>query len=151
MTDNAGGVSYVYAQAATYQNDYQYCSIDAADIGKYKDYPKAVVTNGSSASAAELFTAVLRDYELATLVGETTYGKGILQTVVGLDQWGYSGGLRLTTGYYDPPKGENYHEKGIEPQIKVELTLAEGESPYLLPEARDTQLLAAIAALSSMS
>lgn len=138
-----------YAKPISYEGDYAACSIAKEDIGKYRNYKKAVLINGNTASAAELFTAVLADYELATLIGTTTYGKGVLQNIFDLSPWGYTGGIKLTTGYYNPPSGENYDGKGITPKG--------GETPlddavknknlYLLTEAEDNQLRAAITAI----
>ena len=91
---------------------------------------------------AVLLTAALSDYEIATVVGETTYGKGVFQYVFSLDEWGFSGALRLTAGYYDPPKSENYDGEGITPDEVV--TLETDQHLYLLPEAEDTQLQRAI-------
>ena len=138
-----------YAKPISYEGDYAACSIAKEDIGKYRNYKKAVLINGNTASAAELFTAVLADYELATLIGTTTYGKGVLQNIFDLSPWGYTGGIKLTTGYYNPPSGENYDGKGITPKG--------GETPlddavknknlYLLTETEDNQLRAAITAI----
>ena len=114
----------------------------------YRQYKMAVLTNGNTASAAELFTAALRDYELATIVGTTTFGKGIYQNIIPLERWGYEGALRLTTGYYSSPSGENYHEKGITPHIVEELTES-GKSIYLLTESEDNQLQKAITAIQT--
>ena len=110
----------------------------------------AVLINGNTASAAELFTAVLRDYELATLVGTTTYGKGVLQNIFDLSPWGYTGGIKLTTGYYNPPSGENYDGKGIAPSgAETPLDDAvKNKNLYLLTEAEDNQLRAAIVAVT---
>lgn len=139
-----------YATPVDYEEDYEPCSIAQEDIGKYRNYKMAVLINGNTASAAELFTAVLSDYELATLVGTTTYGKGVLQSIFDLSPWGYTGGIKLTTGYYNPPSGENYDGKGITPKG--------GETPlddavknknlYLLTEQEDNQLRAAITAVT---
>ena len=111
----------------------------------YRGYPLAVLTNGRTASAAELFTAALRDYELATVVGETTYGKGVLQGVYTLAPWGYEGAVKLTTGYYNPPCGINYDGVGIVPHVAVSLSEAAAKkSIYLLSEQEDDQRLRAI-------
>ena len=124
---------------------YDDCSVTADEIGQYRNMKFSVLVNENTASAAELFTAVVRDYELAAIVGVKTFGKGILQSVFDLSEFGYSGGLKLTIGYYDPPNGVNYHGKGIVPD--VESTLDGSIDPYtitLLPENEDVQLLAAI-------
>jgi carboxyl-terminal processing protease len=118
------------------------------DIGRYRHYPVAVLMNGYSASAAELFASTLRDYQLATLVGETSFGKGIIQSVFDLSAMGYKGGFKLTVGYYTPPSGENYHDKGIAPHVVASLSeAAQNKNLYLLTEAEDDQLKAALQAL----
>lgn len=139
-----------YAEPAEYKGTYEACSILKEDIGKYRNYKMAVLINGNTASAAELFTAVLRDYELATLVGTTTYGKGVLQNIFDLSPWGYTGGIKLTTGYYNPPSGENYDGKGIAPSgAETPLDDAvKNKNLYLLTEAEDNQLRAAIVAVT---
>ena len=137
------------AVAVSYEGDYAPCSVSKEEIGKYRNYKKAVLINGYTASAAELFAAVLRDYQLATLVGITTYGKGVLQSVFDLSAFGYTGGLKLTTGYYNPPSGENYDGKGVAPS-GAETPLDDAvkdKNLALVPESEDNQLLAAVAAI----
>ena len=148
ITDKNKNVEYYKVEEASYDGDYADCSVTAEDIGKYRGYSFAVLTNGNTASAAELFTATLRDYELATVVGETTFGKGILQSIIPLEPFGFEGAVKLTTGYYSPPSGVNYDGEGITPDKAVSLTGAAAEKNlYLLTESEDTQLQAAIAAL----
>ncbi len=90
--------------------------------GREFNYPCAVLVNSSTASAAELFTAVMRDHKNAVIIGETTYGKGVMQSVVPL---GDGSALKLTTSYYDPPCGINYDGVGITPNIEVKLESGE--------------------------
>ena len=78
--------------------------------------PMAVLINGNSASASEVFAGCLRDKKKAVMVGETSYGKGIMQTLFGLPA---GDSLKLTTAYYYLPGGDNIHEKGINPDIPV--------------------------------
>lgn len=134
----------------TYKDDYAPCSVAADEIGMYRQYKMAVLTNQNTASAAELFTAALKDYDLATVVGKTTYGKGVLQNIISLESFGYKGAVKLTTGYYSPPSGVNYDGKGIAPDLEIALSeAAAGKNLYLLSEAEDDQLLAAIQSLIS--
>lgn len=123
--------------------------LTAEDVGRYADYPLAVLVNENTASAAELFTAVVRDHKLGVVVGaEKTFGKGIMQTTYPLVQYGYDGALKLTTAYYDPPLGENYQDKGITPDILCELTEEEKQQNlYLLTDETDKVLLQAVEAL----
>jgi carboxyl-terminal processing protease len=116
------------------------------DIGKYRDLTFSVLVNEYSASAAELFTANMRDYGLAKIVGKTTYGKGSMQTTYSLARYGYDGALKLTTAYYFPPCGEGYDGIGITPHVEVELSEeAKTYNINLLPHDKDNQLGAAVA------
>ena len=132
---------------------YETCNVKKSDIGKYKDYNFAVLTNEYTASAAELFTSNLRDYDLATLVGVTTYGKGCMQSMYDLSYFGMEGALKLTTAWYLPPSGENYHDIGIVPDIEVvmdEALIEQYGNIYLIPDDADPQLMAAVNALNSL-
>ena len=90
--------------------------------------PMAVICNEYSASAAEIFTAAIRDYRDMSLlnavtVGKTTYKKGIIQASFPYDKDGSS--VTLTIAYYAPPSGECYHGIGIAPDYEVENTESE--------------------------
>jgi len=125
-------------------------TLKASDIGKYRDLNISVLVNEYSASAAELFTANIRDYELGKIVGVTTYGKGSMQSTFSLASYGYEGALKLTTKFYFPPCGEGYDGIGITPH--VEIPLSDEAKQYhinLLPHDKDNQLQAAIQALKS--
>ena len=115
------------------------------DVGKYRDLNISVLVNGNSASAAELFTSNILDYELGTIVGTTTYGKGCGQDFYSLLRYGYAGVLKLTTFYYSSPLGNCYDGEGITPHDVVELS--EEAARYninLLPDRLDNQLTAAV-------
>ncbi len=79
--------------------------------------PIAVLINGNTASAAELFAAALRDYKMAQLYGTVTYGKGYMQRIITLSD---GSGLRLSIAKYNPPYGENYEGVGVSPNVYVE-------------------------------
>lgn len=144
VTKNGTKQEY-YLETAEYTDDYASCSIKEEQIGKYRNYKKVILTDGGSASAAELFTAVLLDYGQASAVGTKTFGKGILQTIVMLERWGYDGAIKLTTGYYNPPKSANYHDVGITPTVTVERDASLGNKHvWLLEESEDNQLQAAL-------
>ena len=83
----------------------------------YEAMPYVVLVNGKTASASELFACVLRDYADAVIVGEKTFGKGIMQTTFPLS----SGGVTLTTATYKTGKSECYHGIGLEPDVLSEL------------------------------
>lgn len=109
------------------------------------DVPMAVLTDGATASAGELFTCALRDYEKAIVVGTKTYGKGCMQNIFSLPN---GGALRITTQLYDPPKSENYDGVGIIPDVVVELDGSLKEMNYFeITDAMDNQLSAAYEAL----
>jgi len=99
---------------------------------EHPDYPIAVLINGYSASGAEIVAGALKDLNRAILVGETTFGKGSVQTVQPL---GNGVGLRLTTAKYYTPSKKTIHEVGISPDIEVPITDAE-ERRIVLAEAK---------------
>lgn len=76
--------------------------------------PIIVLINGGSASAAEIVAGALKDHDRATLMGEQSYGKGSVQTLVSL---GEDRAVKLTTAYYLTPKGGSIHQRGISPDI----------------------------------
>jgi carboxyl-terminal processing protease len=119
------------------------------------DYPMAVLINGYSASGAEIVAGALKDLKRAILVGETTFGKGSVQTVQPL---GNGVGLRLTTAKYYTPSKRTIHEVGITPDIKVPITDAEERQIMVAQEQRsgaaadaeDRQLERAVSSLRSI-
>lgn len=98
--------------------------------------PMAVLVDGYSASAAEIFAGAIQDYKLGPIVGTTTYGKGIVQQIISL---GDGTSVKLTMAEYFTPNGRNIHKKGIEPDVEVKYEYDEEN-----PEA-DNQLAAALA------
>lgn len=85
---------------------------------KTLDKPFVVLVNENTASASEVFAGAVQDYKLGKLVGTTTFGKGIVQTVMGLFD---DSAIKLTTAKYYTPNGRNIHKTGLEPDIEVEL------------------------------
>ena len=109
--------------------------------------PMVVLANGSTASAGELFTSSLNDYGVATVIGDTTYGKGVGQTSFYVANDGSA--ITMTIFSYDPPTSPNYDGVGITPDIAVSLSEeAAKKNLYKLTYAEDTQLQAAVAALT---
>lgn len=115
-----------------------------ADDGHSVDLPMVVLVNGNSASAAEIFTGCLKDYNLATIVGTTTYGKGIVQSVIPLSD---GSAIKITIAKYFTPGGNDIHKIGIEPDVEVELP-DELKTMVTIPHDQDTQLQKAIEILS---
>lgn len=81
------------------------------------DYPMAVLIDGNSASASEIFAGAVKDYDYGTLIGTTTFGKGIVQTILPLKD---GDAIKITTSKYYTPKGNYIHEVGIDPDIELE-------------------------------
>lgn len=107
--------------------------------------PMSVLVNGSTASAAELFTSAVRDYNKAAIVGTTTYGKGCMQTTVPLSD---NSAVSITYRMYNPPFSDNYHGVGIVPDIEVELDESLfGKNIYKITDEEDNQLTEAVNAL----
>lgn len=83
----------------------------------YMDYPLAVLINGDSASASEILAGAIKDYKYGTLIGTTTFGKGIVQTIFPLED---KDAVKLTTAKYFTPNGNYIHGVGIAPDIELE-------------------------------
>lgn len=101
------------------------------------DFPLVVLTNEYTASASELLTGALKDYNLAETIGTNTYGKGIVQTVYPFPDMS---GVKFTTSRYYTPNGVCIHETGIAPDIELEFD----SELYYGEEAIDNQLEYAI-------
>lgn len=100
-----------------------------------------VITNGSSASASELFTKALQEYNKATVVGENTYGKG---TVLSTYKLSNGGTLTLSSGLYYTLSGEAIEGVGVKPDIEVELPEDKAMILYKLDKSEDNQLQEAL-------
>ena len=81
--------------------------------------PLVILVNEYSASASEVLTGAVQDYGVGTVIGTTTFGKGVVQTMKSYED---GGALKLTTYKYFTPKGRDINKKGIEPDIQVEMT-----------------------------
>lgn len=108
------------------------------------DLPMAVLTNGETASASEYFASALRDYDKAILVGTTTFGKGVMQSTVGLSD---GSAVRLTVAKIYTKSGKQIHGVGLSPDIEV--PEADSAVNYMmLSEEDDVVLQTAVTALN---
>jgi len=130
----------------------------------YADFPMVILVNGGSASAAEIVSGALQDHKRAVLVGEKTFGKGSVQSMLPLED---GAAIKLTTAKYYTPSERVIHGNGIEPDVKVVMNPEDlfkirlkqaqkgGEVDDDLPvpagpELRDVQLDYAIGTLKGM-
>lgn len=93
----------------------------AGGAWRWTEGPMVILVNGGSASASEIVAGALKDNRRAVLVGDTTFGKGSVQSVIKLRPESESA-IRLTTAHYYTPSGALIHGKGIDPDIRVEIT-----------------------------
>ncbi len=154
--DNQGvSVQSFYAEAATLTGGYASCSVKPEEIGMFAQLDMVVLCNENTASAAEVFTASLRDHKNVTSIGQTTFGKGIMQQTFDLSKltYGiYDGFVKMTTYAYVTECGVTYHEIGITPTEGWEVALSDAAKEYhfnLMPESIDNQLQKAIEALKN--
>ncbi len=105
----------------------------ARGAGRKRTYPLAVLVNAGSASAAEIVTGALRDTRRAVVIGERTFGKGSVQTIIQLPD---GEALRLTTARYFTPGGQVIHERGIEPDVALPVS-AEDDRKLNIQRVRD--------------
>ena len=120
-----GLISYFEAKDGTRQ---EYTS-DA----QMNNVPLVVLINGSSASASELLAGAVKDYDRGKLIGEKTFGKGVVQSIIPFSKTEQgTSALYITTARYFTPSGECIHEIGIEPDIQIQapegFKLGEGPS-----------------------
>jgi len=150
LRDNPGGVVDASVEVAdrllgagviTYTEDRagkkEYYKSDADKL----DIPYVVLINKGSASASEILAGAVKDFEAAKIVGETSFGKGIIQRITPYGDDG--GGIKLTVMQYFSPKGSVIHKQGVEPDVQVEI-LEEDYVDGTLPEENDKQMLKAI-------
>ena len=107
---------------------------------KQVEVPLVIIVNEGSASASEVLTGAVKDYGVGVVVGETTYGKGVVQTLKSLGDGTY---IKLTTSEYFSPNGNKINDVGITPDIIVELP-ENVSNPYSPSYEEDTQLQRAI-------
>lgn len=125
----------------TYRNS-SYNEYYSSDAAYATDLPFVILADGNTASAGELFTSCMKDFNRATVIGTRTFGKGCGQTPFPLSDGGY---VKFTTFFYAPPVSDNYDGIGIEPDIEVELPEEyRSISISLIPAEEDTQMQAAL-------
>lgn len=151
VRDNGGGTLDSVAEMLDYilpKGDIVY--VEYADGGKkvlHKsdsreiELPMAVLTDKETASASELFAASIRDYEKGALIGQTTYGKGVMQKNFRLHD---GSAVRFTSAKFFSKGGINYNGVGIEPDYKIELTEYEKRYLSVLSDAQDPYIKKAV-------
>lgn len=154
LRDNPGGLVTLAVNIADIFLDDQLVAMSEDKYGRRLSYyskkgaweiPVVILQNEYSASASELFAAALKENGVAKIVGVTSYGKGIMQTVYPFADDG--AGMQLTTDYWLTPTGACIHETGIEPDVVVELNDDAIDENYNIILDKDDQLKAAITLL----
>lgn len=113
--------------------------------GHQLDIPMVVLINGNSASASEVLAGALRDYGSAELVGTTSFGKGIVQSLVPLAD---GSAVKMTISHYYTPSGFDLHAKGLDPDVEIEQEVPEDlEEAFEIPLDRDNQVQKALEVL----
>ena len=97
---------------------------DASSTDPSEGWPLAILINNGSASASEIVAGAIKDHQRGQLVGNTSFGKGSVQSIIALPE---GAGVKLTTAYYYTPDGHNIHLKGIEPHLKIDNTSIEDD------------------------
>lgn len=133
----------VYTQDREGQRESYYS--DAASL----NLPIAVLINSTSASASEILAGAIQDYGVGTLVGENSFGKGIVQTIITFREDG--AGMQLTTSAYYTPLGRSIHGTGIAPDVEVAAQEGFDVSMAMAAPEDDLQLQAALSLLAAGS
>jgi len=102
--------------------------------------PLAVLINGNSASASEIFAGAIQDYDKGTIIGTTSFGKGIVQSIIPLQD---GTAIKVTVSKYFTPKGQDIHGVGIKPDVTVELD-KKLKKKVVIKKDEDNQLQKAI-------
>ncbi len=109
-----------------------------AGDGKYTEIPLVVLINGFSASASEVVAGALKDNDRAVLIGEKSFGKGLVQALYELSD---GSGVKFTTARYFLPSGLSIEGVGIEPDITVKLELDSTEDTQLIKAVEEIEML----------
>lgn len=102
-----------------------------------REVPMAVLINGGTASSAEILSSTLKDNKRAVLIGTTTYGKGIMQTISSFG----TGWTSITTASFVPPSGDTIHEVGVLPDIEVDSIYIEDSEIDAYTELLDSKIV----------
>ena len=122
-----------------YGNKQEYKGNDNHEL----ELPIVVMINGNSASASEIFAAAMQDYKKATLVGTTSFGKGIVQSIIPISD---GTAIKLTVSKYFTPNGICIHGTGVKPDVEVDLA-EELKQKVVIEHEEDNQLAEAIKVL----
>ena len=134
-------------EVITYRIDkYGSKEISKSEGGVALGLPLVILTDGGTASASEVVTGALKDYNAAVTVGTTTFGKGVVQLPFELKSG--IGGLKVTVSKYYTPKGEDINKKGIIPDYEVKLTEEDVNKEY--SKDTDPQLQKGIEVIKDM-
>ncbi len=118
---------------------------DAKSEGTYPDVPVVILINQYSASAAEIVAGALGDHRRALLIGERTFGKGSVQSLIAMDSG--QAALKLTTAYYYLPSGRNVARRkdatswGVDPDPQYRMELSREETVAVLQSRRDSEII----------
>ena len=103
-------------QKALHGTEKAHAQADADDLANPNTLPMVILIDGNSASASEILSAALHDNHRVTLMGTTTFGKGLVQKIIPLSD---GSGMNLSVARYLTPRGQDIHKKGIQPDIRV--------------------------------
>jgi len=122
--------------------------MDATTGDVLRGAPLVVLVDHGSASGSEIVAGALRDHGRATLMGERTFGKGSVQTVMPLRD---GQALKLTTSRYYTPSGASIHERGLEPDVVIASASSDRETPDQTPTSEDPAVQSAVQYLRDRS
>ena len=148
LVDEAAAIANMFIEdgnVIVYTMDKKGKRVDYPATGEAADIPIVILANGGSASASEILTGALKDYGVGYLIGEKTYGKGIVQSVYDLSDDSI---LSVTVARYYTPNGVCIHGEGIEPDETIKMDAEKYSMLTDLPPEQDGQLQAAIKYLS---
>ena len=154
LRDNPGGVLDIVVEMldsilpegtiVSVKDKYGATDVSESDAATRLNVPLVVLVNENSASASEIFAGAVKDYGVGTIVGKTTFGKGIVQTIFGLQD---GTGVKVTIEDYYTPKGESIHKIGVSPDVEIDLP-DEVKMQVTIPYEEDIQLQKAVEILT---